>query len=62
MAQTSKLGLELPAGSDYASVTDINGNMEIIDAAMPIVVYSSTEPTEDLVTGMIWLKPVASEE
>ena len=60
MAQTSKLGLELPAGSDYASVTDINGNMQIIDEAMPIIVYSSSEPSSPT-TGMIWLKPVASE-
>ena len=31
MAQTSKLHLELPDGSDYAKVDDINGNMEIIE-------------------------------
>ena len=61
MAQTTKLNLELPDGSDYAKVSDINNNMEIIDAAMPVIVYSSSEPSTPS-EGMIWLKPVASEE
>ena len=59
MDHTTKLNLKLPEGTDPAKISDINDNMEAIDAAMPLIVYSQTDPPENPVTGMIWLKPVS---
>ncbi|MBP5248623.1 MAG: hypothetical protein J6Z46_01325 [Lachnospiraceae bacterium] len=61
MPTTTKLHLKKPEGSDDAKIADINDNMDTIDAAMPIIVYSSNEPTGTIIEGTIWLKPVASE-
>lgn len=57
VGHTTKLNLDLPDDSEAGDVAVINGNMEKIDEAMPIVVYSETEPVAP-VEGTIWLKPI----
>ena len=56
--QTTKLHLTKPSLTDTADIEDINGNMDIIDEAMPVIVYSGTQPAEPT-EGMIWLKPIS---
>ena len=58
MEYTTNLNLKKPGGSDTASIGDINDNMDVIDAAMPNIVYSASEPATPT-TGMIWLKPIS---
>ena len=62
MPTTTKLNLKKPEDTDAAKISDINDNMDIIDAAMPIIVYNADEPTGTIATGTIWLKPVTTEE
>ena len=56
-SETTKLQLVKPTDLESADVGDFNDNMDKIDAAMPIIVYSNTQP-ENPVEGMIWLKPI----
>lgn len=56
--QTPKLGLTKPDYDEAADVDVINDNMDKIDAAMPVIVYSANEP-ETPSEGMIWLKPIS---
>lgn len=56
--QTPKLGLTKPDYDEAADVDVINDNMDKIDAAMPVIVYSGTQPAEPA-EGMIWLKPIS---
>lgn len=53
---TDKLNLAMPDDADTADVGDFNENMGKIDEAMPIIVYSASQP-EAPSEGMIWLKP-----
>lgn len=54
---TTKLGLTKPDYDENADVTVINANMDLIDAVMPTIVYSSSQPSTPS-EGMIWLKPI----
>ena len=56
VTQTDKLQLDMPDYDENADVDVINENMQKIDAAMPVIVYSNTTPA-DPTAGMIWLKP-----
>lgn len=56
--QTTKLNLVKPDYDEAADVDVINGNMDTIDAAMPVIVYSANEPATPS-EGMIWLKPIS---
>jgi hypothetical protein len=63
---TPNLNLKKPAGSETASITDINDNMDKVDTAVgalqgKIVYKSGDEPPENPVEGMIWLKPITAE-
>ena len=58
METTTNWSLKKPGGSDTASIGDINDNMDILDAAVPKIVYSATTPSSPT-TGMIWLKPIS---
>ena len=53
---TTKLHLKKMDDAETADVVDINANMEEIDEAMPIIVYSASQPATPS-AGMIWLKP-----
>ena len=53
---TDKLNLVMPDDNEQADVAVINQNMQLIDAAMPVIVYSASEPATPS-AGMIWLKP-----
>ena len=53
---TLKLNLVKPDDADTADIGDINENMDKIDEAMPIIVYSASQPATPS-EGMIWLKP-----
>ena len=60
---TTNLNLKKPAGSETASITDINDNMDLIDTAVgalqdKIVYLPGDNPPADPVEGMIWLKPI----
>ena len=55
---TTKLNLKKPSLTDVADIEDINENLDLIDEAMPVIVYSSSEPAEPT-EGMIWLKPIS---
>lgn len=57
MEYTEKYGLKLPEDGNAADVSDLNDNFQTIDELLTKVVYSNTQPTSDLVEGMIWLKP-----
>ena len=54
---TTKLNLVKPDYDESADVDVINDNMDLIDAAMPTIVYSSSTPSTPS-EGMIWLKPI----
>lgn len=54
---TTKLNLVKPDDDENADVAVINANMDLIDAAMPTIVYSSSQPSTPS-EGMIWLKPI----
>lgn len=53
---TTKLNLVKPDDEEQADVSVINANMDLIDAAMPVIVYSASQPATPS-EGMIWLKP-----
>ena len=55
-SQTEKLNLVKPDYDETADVDVINDNMDLIDAAMPVIVYSASQPVSPS-EGMIWLKP-----
>ena len=55
--QTSKLHLVKPDYDESADIEVINDNMDLIDAAMPTIVYSASTPASPS-EGMIWLKPI----
>ena len=54
--QTPKLNLVKPDYDESADVDVINDNMDRIDAVMPVIVYSASQPATPS-EGMIWLKP-----
>ena len=58
MEYTTNLNLKKPEGTNPAAVSDLNDNMDTLDAAIPNVVYSANAPGSP-VTGMIWLKPLS---
>lgn len=55
---TERLGLTCPEGTEAGDVAVINGNMEILDEIVPIVVYSSAQPSSPK-EGTVWLKPIS---
>lgn len=54
---TDKLHLVKPDYDEATDVDVINDNMDLIDAAMPTIVYSDSQPDPPS-EGMIWLKPI----
>lgn len=60
---TPNLNLKKPAGSETASITDINDNMDKVDTAVgalqaKIVYLPGDDPPAGAVEGTIWLKPI----
>ncbi len=55
--ETTKLHLVKSDLDEAADIEVYNDNMDKIDQAMPIVVFSETEPANP-VEGTIWLKPI----
>lgn len=54
---TTKLHLAKPDYDEARDIDVINENMEAIDDAMPVIVYSDSQPATPS-EGMIWLKPI----
>ena len=57
VTQTTKLHLDKPDYDEARDIDVINDNMDKIDEAMPIIVYSVSPPASPS-AGMIWLKPI----
>ena len=54
---TTKLNLVKPDYDEARDIDVINENMDAIDEAMPVIVYSDSQPSTPS-EGMIWLKPI----
>lgn len=63
---TTKFNLTKPAASETADIGVINTNMDLLDAAIPVIYFGSEPPEpgegETIATGSLWLVPIVTEE